>query len=69
MGVLKKAATGVLAPLSCSRTHMYAPRANKGYAYRTWQAILRPSLRGASGQDWTAFLNPPSLVSLVTLMI
>jgi hypothetical protein len=64
MGVLKKPASGVLAPLSCSRTPMYVPRANKGYAYRTWQAILRPSLRGASGQVWTAFLNTLSLASL-----
>jgi hypothetical protein len=29
MGVLKKPASGVLAPLPCSRTHRYVPRANE----------------------------------------
>ena len=28
MGLLKKSASGVLGPLSCSRTVVYAPRAN-----------------------------------------
>ena len=33
MGVLKKPASGVLAPLSCSRTHMYVPRAKEAAAF------------------------------------
>ena len=32
MGVLKKPASGVLAPLSCSRTPMYVPRAKEAAA-------------------------------------
>ncbi len=32
MGVLKKPASGVLAPLSCSRTHMYVPRVKEAAA-------------------------------------
>ena len=31
-GVLKKSASGVLAPLSCSRTHLYAPLAKPAAA-------------------------------------
>ena len=33
MGVLKKPASGVLVPLSCSRTHMYVPRAKEAAAF------------------------------------
>ena len=33
MGVLKKPASGVLARLSCSRIHMYAPRAKRAAAF------------------------------------
>ncbi len=33
MGVLKKPASGVLAPLSCSRTPMYVPRAKEAAAF------------------------------------
>lgn len=32
MGVLKKPASGVLAPLSCSRTPTYVPRAKEAAA-------------------------------------
>jgi hypothetical protein len=47
MGMLKKAASGVLAFLPCSRTEsaLHAPK---------W---LRPSLRQGSGQDWTYFFD------------
>jgi hypothetical protein len=42
VGGLKKAATGVLAPLSCSRTHMYVPRAKRAAALV--DGIFEPSL-------------------------
>jgi len=47
-GMLKKAASGVLALLPCSRT-MSTLRASKGG--------LRPFLRLRSGQDWTDFFE------------
>jgi hypothetical protein len=48
MGLLKKAASGVLAIFPCSRIP-HTLRASK------W---LRPSLRAASGQVWTDFFEP-----------
>jgi len=49
LGMLKKAASGVLAILPCSRTKstLRAPK---------W---LRPFLRHDSGQDWTTVLIIP----------
>jgi len=47
MGMLKKAASGVLALLPCSRTESML-RASKG---------MRPFLRLCSGQGWTDFFE------------
>jgi hypothetical protein len=55
--MLKKAASGVLEILPCSRTSCTLRASTKGAPYGTQQAILRPSLRHGSGQDWTDFFE------------
>ena len=44
--VLKKSASNVLAPLSCSRTHQYAPRAKQRLRPAGRSKPFAPLLRG-----------------------
>jgi len=55
--MLKKAASGVLAALPCSRTGSTLRASTTDAPYGTQQAILRPFPRHGSGQDWTDFFD------------
>ena len=57
MGLLKKVASGVLAIFPCSRSTSTFRAQNKGDALRDVAGNTWPSLREASGQDWTNFFE------------
>ena len=57
MGLLKKAASGVLAIFPCSRSPSTLCAQSKGDALRDVAGNTWPSLREASGQDWTDFFE------------
>ena len=67
MGVLKKPASGV----PCLRWSGFA-QAGRPFVMLTYSHVRSACQRGcglpfggASGQDWTAFLNTPSLAPLI----